>query len=286
MANLKEIRDRIKSINSIQQVTSAMKMVAAAKLRTSQNNMEQCRPYSKEVLELINNLMSDCNASKFSLMEERKIKKTLYVVITSDRGMAGAFNTNIIKKAQKDIDKSGKEHSIIMCIGKKSRDYFKSRNFNVTSEHTDFWNNLNFDYSIAFGKEIIDLFLSKEIDNVKVYYNEFKNLATQIIQKVDFLPLKYNSNDMVEKNDDKLYEPSKSEILSELIPKHINIQIWQFLLESYASEQAARMFAMENATENAGDMIKELGLQYNKARQSAITTEIIEIVSGANALSS
>ena len=199
MANLKEIRDRIKSINSIQQVTSAMKMVAAAKLRTSQNNMEKCRPYSKEVLELINNLMSDCNASKFSLMEERKIKKTLYVVITSDRGMAGAFNTNIIKKAQKDIDKSGKEHSIIMCIGKKSRDYFKSRNFNVTSEHTDFWNNLNFDYSIAFGKEIIDLFLSKEIDNVKVYYNEFKNLATQIIQKVDFLPLKYNSNDVVKK---------------------------------------------------------------------------------------
>ena len=286
MANLKEIRGRIKSITSIQQVTSAMKMVAAAKLRTSQLNMEQCRPYSNEVSNLMNNLLLDCDNSTFALMEKREIKNTLYVVITSDRGMAGAFNTNILKKAQIDIDNEDLDQSKIICIGKKSRDYFTNRNFDVISSHADFWNSLNFEHAISIGQEIVDLFINKKVDKVKIYYNEFKNLATQIIKDVDFLPLQYSEKEEKEKQFERLFEPSKEEILRNLIPRHINVQIWQFLLESYASEQAARMLAMENATENAGDMIKELGLQYNKARQSAITTEIIEIVSGANALSS
>jgi len=286
MANLKEIRGRIKSITSIQQVTSAMKMVAAAKLRTSQLNMEQCRPYSNEVSNLMNNLLLDCDNSIFSLMEKREIKNTLYVVITSDRGMAGAFNTNILKKAQIDIDNEDSTQSKIICIGKKSRDYFTNRNFDVISNHADFWNTLNFEHAISIGQEIVDLFINKKVDKVKIYYNEFKNLATQIIKDIDFLPLQYSEKEEKEKQFERLFEPSKEEILRNLIPRHINVQIWQFLLESYASEQAARMLAMENATENAGEMIKELGLQYNKARQSAITTEIIEIVSGANALSS
>ena len=286
MANLKEIRGRIKSIKSIQQVTSAMKMVAAAKLRTSQLNMEKCRPYSNEVSNLMNNLLLDCNNSTFALMEKREIKNTLYVVITSDRGMAGAFNTNILKRAQTDIDIDGLDQSKIICIGKKSRDYFTNRSFDVISSYADFWNSLNFEDAISIGQEIVDLFINKKVDKVKIYYNEFKNLATQIIKNIDFLPLQYSEKEEKEKQLDRLFEPSKEEILKNLIPRHINVQIWQFLLESYASEQAARMLAMENATENAGDMIKELGLQYNKARQSAITTEIIEIVSGANALSS
>ena len=286
MANLKEIRGRIKSIKSIQQVTSAMKMVAAAKLRTSQLNMEQCRPYSNEVSNLMNDLLIDCNNSTFSLMEKREVKKTLYVIITSDRGMAGAFNTNILKKAQTDIDNDDLKQSKIICIGKKSRDYFKNRNFDIISSYTDFWNALNFEHAINIGQEIVNLFMNKEVDKVKVYYNEFKNLATQIIKNVNFLPLEYLEEKEDKKQVERLFEPSKEEILINLIPRHINVQIWQFLLESYASEQAARMLAMENATENAGEMIKELGLQYNKARQSAITTEIIEIVSGANALSS
>ena len=286
MANLKEIRGRIKSIKSIQKVTSAMKMVAAAKLRTSQSNMEQCRPYSKKISMLMNDLLSKCGNVRFDLMDQREVSKTLYVVITSDRGMAGAFNTNILKKAQQDIDINGKDNAMVISIGKKSRDYFKNRNFDMVSEYIDFWGDLNFDHAIDMGEEIVDLFISGKVDQVKVYYNEFKNLATQVIKDIDFLPLTESDTEGDKKQMDRLYEPSKEEILKGLIPKHINVQIWQFLLESYASEQAARMVAMENATDNAGDMIKELGLQYNKARQSAITTEIIEIVSGANALSS
>ena len=286
MANLKEIRGRIKSITSIQKVTSAMKMVAAAKLRTSQSNMEQCRPYSNKISILLNDLLSDCDNINFDLMQKREVSKTLYVVITSDRGMAGAFNTNILKKAQSDIDIDGKDQARIISIGKKSRDYFKNRKFDVISEHIDFWGELNFDHAINIGNEIVDLFISKKVDKVKIYYNEFKNLATQVMKDIDFLPLKKFDSSEGKKQMDRLFEPSKEDILRGLIPKHINVQIWQFLLESYASEQAARMLAMENATDNAGDMIKDLGLQYNKARQSAITTEIIEIVSGANALSS
>ena len=286
MANLKEIRGRIKSIKSIQKVTSAMKMVAAAKLRTSQSNMEQCRPYSNKIYTLVNDLLLECDNVSFKLMEQREVSKTLYVVITSDRGMAGAFNTNILKKAQSDIDVNGKEQAMIISIGKKSRDYFKNRNFDISFEHINFWGDLNFNHAINIGQEIVDLFVSGKVDQVKVYYNEFKNLATQIIKDVDFLPLKEFDSTEDKKQTDRLFEPSKQKILKGLIPKHINVQVWQFLLESYASEQAARMLAMENATENAGDMIRDLGLQYNKARQSAITTEIIEIVSGANALSS
>tara|TARA_Y100001936_G_C16037739_1_gene649609 strand:+ start:894 stop:1754 length:861 start_codon:yes stop_codon:yes gene_type:complete len=286
MANLKEIRGRIKSIKSIQKVTSAMKMVAAAKLRTSQSNMEQCRPYSGKITSLLNDLMADCNSNDYALMNKRDVNKTLYVVITSDRGMAGAFNTNILKKAQSDIDLDSKENSIIIPIGKKSRDYFKNRNFNIFSEHIEFWGDLNFNHAIKIGDEIVNLFLSQKVDKVKIYYNEFKNLATQVIKNVDFLPLENIDTETKTLATDRLYEPSKEQILNELIPKHINVQVWQYLLESYASEQAARMLAMENATDNAGEMIRELGLQYNKARQSAITTEIIEIVSGANALSS
>ena len=286
MANLKEIRGRIKSIKSIQKVTSAMKMVAAAKLRTSQSNMEQCRPYSGKITSLLNDLMVDCNSNDYDLMNKRDVNKTLYVVITSDRGMAGAFNTNILKKAQSDIDLDSKENSVIIPIGKKSRDYFKNRNFNIFSEHIEFWGDLNFNHAIKIGDEIVNLFLSQKVDKVKIYYNEFKNLATQVIKNVDFLPLENIDTETKILATDRLYEPSKEQILKELIPKHINVQVWQYLLESYASEQAARMLAMENATDNAGEMIRELGLQYNKARQSAITTEIIEIVSGANALSS
>ena len=286
MANLKEIRGRIKSITSIQKVTSAMKMVAAAKLRTSQSNMEQCRPYSNKISTLLNDLLSECDNVNFDLMQKREVSKTLYVVITSDRGMAGAFNTNILKKAQSDIDIDGKDQARIISIGKKSRDYFKNRNFDIISEYIDFWGDLNFNHAIDIGEEVVDLFITGNVDKVKVYYNEFKNLATQIIKDIDFLPLTESDSEEDKKQTDRLFEPSKEEILRGVIPKHINVQLWQFLLESYASEQAARMLAMENATENAGDMIRDLGLQYNKARQSAITTEIIEIVSGANALSS
>ncbi len=286
MANLKEIRNRITSIKSIQKVTSAMKMVAAAKLRTSQNNMERCRPYSDKISHLMNDLLLKVEKTNFALMEKRDINTTLYVVITSDRGMAGAFNTNIIKTAQNQIDLDESNETKIICIGKKSRDYFKNKNYEVISEYLDFWSELNFEHALNIGKQISELFLNKQVDCVKIFYNEFKNLGSQTIKNIKFLPLEEEVQTEEIANIDRLFEPNKEQILEDLIPKHINVQIWQYLLESYASEQAARMVAMENATENAGEMIKELGLQYNKARQTAITTEIIEIVSGANALSS
>ena len=192
MANLKEIRNRIKSIKSIQKVTSAMKMVAAAKLRTSQNNMERCRPYSQKISHLINDMLVEVEKTNFGLMEKRNIKTTLYVVITSDRGMAGAFNTNIIKTAQNQIDLDQSNKSKIICIGKKSRDYFKNKNYEVISEYLDFWADLNFKNAINIGNQISDLFLNKDVDCVKVFYNEFKNLGSQTIKNVKFLPLEEN----------------------------------------------------------------------------------------------
>ena len=168
MANLKEIRNRIKSIKSIQKVTSAMKMVAAAKLRTSQNNMERCRPYSDKISHLINDMLVEVEKTNFGLMEKRNIKTTLYVVITSDRGMAGAFNTNIIKTAQNQIDSDESNETKIICIGKKSRDYFKNKNYEVISEYLDFWSELNFEHALNIGKQISELFLNKQVDCVKI----------------------------------------------------------------------------------------------------------------------
>jgi F-type H+-transporting ATPase subunit gamma len=283
MANLKDIRDRIKSIKSIQQVTKAMKMVAAAKLRRAQMNMEQARPYSNRLDDMLSSLLPDVDRNMLPELQVREVQRKLFVVITSDRGMAGAFNSNILRKAHQEIDAFGKDNVDIICIGKKSRDYFKARSYKIISTHIDFWNTLNFQDAMSMGAEIIEKFTSGNVDEVRVVYNEFKSMGSQTLKDVVFLPLVSKPTEE-KKSVDRLYEPSKEAIIQNIIPRHLNIQMWQYLLESNASEHAARMVAMENATENAGDMIKDLGLEYNKARQSAITTEIIEIVSGANAL--
>ncbi|MED5475860.1 MAG: ATP synthase F1 subunit gamma [Candidatus Neomarinimicrobiota bacterium] len=282
MANLKDIRDRIKSIKSIQQVTGAMKMVAAAKMRKAQERMEQARPYSRRLSDLIKELIPDVDRSILPLLENREKSKHTYVIITSDRGLAGSFNTNVLKKAQKEIDLIGKEDVDLICIGKKARDHFKARNYNIISEHLDFWNELNFDHAVGYGKEIIEQFVSGKTDHIQVVYNEFVSVATQQVISEQLLPLEYGEGDTV--SEDKIYEPSKDDIVLSLIPKHLNVQVWKYLLESYASEQAARMLAMENATTNAQDMIRDLTLEFNKARQTAITMEILDIVGGAEAL--
>ena len=282
MANLKDIRDRIKSIKSIQQVTGAMKMVAAAKMRKAQERMEQARPYSRRLSDLIKELIPDVERSILPLLENREKSKHTYVIITSDRGLAGSFNTNVLKKAQKEIDAIGKEDVDLICIGKKARDHFKARNYNIISEHLDFWNELNFDHAVGYGKEIVKQFVSGKTDHIQVVYNEFVSVATQQVISEQLLPLEYGEGDTV--SEDKIYEPSKDDIVLSLIPKHLNVQVWKYLLESYASEQAARMLAMENATTNAQDMIRDLTLEFNKARQTAITMEILDIVGGAEAL--
>ena len=286
MANLKDIRNQIKSVKSIQKVTKAMKMVAAAKMRRAQENMEKARPYTSKLNNMLNSLIPEIDRSILPELESRAvIDHKLFVVITADRGLAGAFNSNVIKMAQKAIDKFGKDKSVLICIGKKSLSHFKIRKYNIIEDYIDFWSELGFQHAISMGEKIISHFISGEADEVQVIYNKFINVGKQEVQHEKFLPLTYDSQDESSSMmTDRIYEPSKESVVKVMVPKYLNTQIWQYLLESFASEQAARMLAMENATTNSEDMIKDLSLKFNKARQSAITTEMLEIVSGAEAL--
>ena len=282
MANLKDIRNRIKSVKSIQKVTKAMKMVAVAKMRRAQERMEEARPYAKRLAEVINHLLPDVDRNLLPLLDIREIKRVGYVVVSSDRGLAGSFNTNVLKTAQAEIETIGKKNVDVFCIGKKARDHFKRRNYNIIESHIEFWNELKFGNALAIGTGIISHFTQKYVDEIHVVYNEFVNVASQHVVSERLLPLVFESDK--KPIIDRLYEPNKDDLVKSLIPRHLNIQMWKYLLESYASEQAARMLAMENATGNAEDMIKELTLKFNKARQAAITKEMLEIVSGAEAL--
>ena len=284
MANLKDIRDRIKSVKSIEQVTNAMKMVAAAKMRRAQENMEKTRPYSSRLAEMLESLIPEIDRSLMPELNVRPVERTMFMVITADRGMAGAFNHNVLREAHQAIDAVGKENADIYCIGKKACGYFKNRNYPIALEVKEFWNALSYEHAMKFGAEIISRYVKGQVDHVQVIYNRFVNVAHQEIRSETFLPMSYDP----EKKDasyrpERLFEPSKEAVVKSIIPSYLNTQIWQYLLESYASEQAARMVAMENATTNAQDMIKDLSLQFNKARQTAITTEMLEIVSGAEA---
>tara|TARA_B100000749_G_scaffold270557_1_gene250489 strand:+ start:1426 stop:2280 length:855 start_codon:yes stop_codon:yes gene_type:complete len=282
MANLKDIRNRIKSVKSIQKVTKAMKMVAVAKMRRAQERMEEARPYAKRLAEVINHLLPDVDRNFLPLLDIREIKRVGYVVVSSDRGLAGSFNTSVLKTAQAEIEIIGKKNVDVFCIGKKARDHFKRRNYNIIESHVEFWNELKFGNALAIGTGIITHFTQKYVDEIHVVYNEFVNVASQHVVSERLLPLVFESDK--KPIIDRLYEPNKDDLVKSLIPRHLNIQMWKYLLESYASEQAARMLAMENATGNAEDMIKELTLEFNKARQAAITKEMLEIVSGAEAL--
>ncbi len=282
MANLKDIRDRIKSVKSIQKVTKAMKMVAAAKMRKAQERMEQARPYSNSLSEVIEHLLPDIDKERLPLLNVRDIKRKAYIVVCADRGLAGAFNTNLLKIAQREIDEFGKDQVDIFCIGKKARDHFRYRNYNIIESHVDFWAEMEFENAIMIGRSAIDHFVNSKVDEIHVVYNYFINVAQQEVKSETLLPLNYDLNQSAPT--DRLYEPSKEDLVNTLIPKHLNVQVWKYLLESYASEQAARMLSMENATSNAQDMIKDLTLQFNKARQASITTEMLEIVGGAEAL--
>ena len=283
MANLKDIRDRIKSVKSIQQVTKAMKLVAAAKMRKAQERMEQARPYEENLANMISSLISNIDESSSTLFQSKKSKRELLIVVTSDRGMAGAFNANIIRKAEERVMLLGKENIDLFFIGKKGSDHFKSRGYDIVDSYNDFWNDLNFADAMKFSSDVINKFLENDIGKVNVVYNWFRNVAVQEARLENFLPIAFENKSNFS-NDDQLFEPSKKMIVKSLIPRHLNFQIWKYLLESYASEQAARMVAMDNATENGKDLIKDLTLDFNKARQAAITKEMLEIVGGAEAL--
>lgn len=283
MANLKDIRKRIGTIESIKQVTRAMKLVAAAKLRRAQINMEQARPYAGRIHSVLNHLLPDIDRTTHDLLTMRPAKQKAFIILTSDRGLCGSFNTNILRQAENIIKTAGKENSKLICIGRKGYEYFSKRGYDVVEHYADFWNELNFSHATMMARAVTARYLTGEFDDVKVIFNEFKNVAQQEIVEYHYLPLVLE-DDVEEVSTDYLFEPSKDEVVKSLVPRHLNIQMWRFLLESNAAEQAARMTSMEAATNNAGDLIDRLRLEYNKARQAAITTEILEVVSGAEAL--
>lgn len=290
MANLKEIRNRITSVSSTMQITSAMKMVSASKLKRAQDAMTQMKPYAEKLKEILTNLSASLDSSENIYSQEREVKNVLLVVITSNRGLCGGFNNYVIKKALKmaNEDYNGMNVSVLP-IGKKASDSFKKTDFISTdsflpSNADEIWGDLNFSNSNDIAEKIMTAYEEGKLDKVEVVYNTFVNVATQNATAMQFLPIVQTENTEVTTTADYIFEPSKKEIVTELIPKSLKTQFYAHLLESHAGEHGARMTAMHKATDNATELNKELKLQYNKARQAAITNEILEIVGGAEAL--
>ena len=288
MANLKEIHSRIISIGSTIQITSAMKMVSAAKLKRAQDAITQMRPYANKLTELLENLSSNLDSSDGGVYaQKRDTKNVLLVTITSNRGLCGGFNTNIIKKANEIIQNDFSNKKVdILSIGKKSSDYFNINGFNLISSHDEVFSDLSFENTSKISEFIMNKFLSGEYDKILLIYNQFKNAATQIIMKEQFLPIESSGDIEESKVGDYIFGPNQKEIVENLIPKSLKTQLFKAILDSHASEHGARMTAMHKATDNAGELKRDLTLQYNKARQAAITGEILEIVGGAEALNS
>ncbi len=291
MANLKEVRIRIASVTSTQQITKAMKMVSAAKLKRATNAIVQLRPYANKLKEILKNLSASLEEGTSIYTQEREVKNVLLVVVTSNRGLAGAFNTNVIKAANNLIAgkydsfrQSGNLH--IIAIGKKAQDFYEKRGYNVIGNNNELFSDLNFENVSVITEAIMQGFVNDKYDHVDVVYNQFKNAAVQILTVEQLLPVPKAEN--AEENTSKvdyILEPSQKEIVEQLIPKNIKLQLYKAVLDSHASEHGARMTAMDKATDNAGELLKSLKLSYNQARQAAITTELSEIVSGAAALS-
>ena len=285
MPNLKEIRSRITSVGSTMQITSAMKMVSAAKLKRAQDAITQMRPYSNKLTDLLQSLSSSLDGSENNqYSDSRVVKKLLIVSITSNRGLCGGFNSYIIKSVKNIIEKQNNNTDVeILSIGKKSSEHFTKNGYKMFSVHDEVYNELTFENISIIAETIINKFLSKEFDRVVLVYNQFKNAATQIIMNENYLPID-NSAEQKTQTADYIFEPNQNEIVKELIPKSLKTQLFKAVLDSHAAEHGARMTAMHKATDNAAELKKELTLTYNKARQAAITGEILEIVGGAEAL--
>jgi len=291
MANLKEVRNRIASVQSTQQITKAMKMVSAAKLKRATNAIVQLRPYATKLKEILGNLSASLEGSTSPFIEEREPNKVLIVAVSSNRGLAGAFNMNVVKTAnnliaEKYSEQLKKGNVSIVAIGKKAQDFYEKRGYNVIGNNNEVYADLSFENVTKITEAIMNGFVKGKYDRVEVVYNRFKNAAVQILTSEQLLPLPKSEETTEAKttNIDYILEPSKEEIVTQLIPKSIKIQLYKAVLDSHASEHGARMTSMDKATENAGDLLKSLKLAYNQARQAAITTELTEIVSGAAAL--
>ena len=291
MANQKEIRGRIKSVKTTQQLTKAMKMVAAAKLRRAQDQIVKFRPYATKMKEIMANIsagVSDEVSSPF--IEQRQPEKVLIVAVSTNRGLCGAFNTNILKIATSHIrDNYSKQMDAgnleVLCIGKKAFEFFQRRNYKLVGENHDLFSSISFENIASLATEVMDGFIGKKYDRVDIVYNEFRNVMQQERRVIQLLPVELPKTDPAIKTQaDYIFEPGKKEILETLIPRTIKMQFYRAILDSNASEQGARMSAMDTATENANELLKALKLDYNRARQATITKEILEIVGGAEAL--
>ncbi|QDH78006.1 ATP synthase F1 subunit gamma [Echinicola soli] len=288
MANLKEVKERINSVVSTQQITKAMKMVAAAKLRRAQDKIIQMRPYSQKLTAILNNVSAGIEGgSDLVYAEKRAINNVLIVPVTSDKGLCGAFNTNIIKAASAAINTEYAGKNItVLPLGKKAYDIFKKRDVTLVDDFYQVFTDLSFDKVREAAEYAMDEFEKGTYDKVVLVYNEFKNVATQVVRNEQFLPMEIDESEeeVSATTMDYIMEPSREYIIQELVPTSLKIQFYKAVLESNASEHGARMTAMDKATENAGELLKDLRLMYNRSRQAAITNEILEIVAGAEAL--
>ena len=281
MPSIKEVKNRIGSVKSTQQLTKAMKMVAAAKLKKAQDKVLQLRPYSKKLNEILSNLSDSINNELF---KERNVNKVLVVIVSSDKGLCGGFNSSLIKEFKSFSNDNNFNNITVLPIGKKAYDFFKNSNFDLI---LDYWEELN-EFSYEKSSEICDFiissFIESRFDKVSIIYNEFKNVAVQKTVSENFLPVIQEETKQNDSNNNYIFEPQKNKIIDDLIPQTLKTQLLKSVLESNASEQGSRMTAMSHATDNAGELLKELKLTYNRSRQAAITKEILEIVGGAEAL--
>lgn len=287
---LKEVRNRIKSVQSTQQITKAMKMVSAAKLRRAQDAIIQMRPYAQKLQEMLSNIVSNsAGDTQIKLAEERTIEKVLLIVITSDRGLAGAYNANVVKLAKETIatkyaSQFAKGNVAIWNIGKKGWESLTKSGYKTDATHKDIYLNLKFETVQAAAQAAMKAFENAEFDAIEIVYSQFKNAATQAFVVEQFLPIPKVTAQVGAKKSDFIFEPNKDQLITELMPKILNTQLYKAVLDGNASEHGARMTAMDKASENANELLKALKLSYNRARQAAITTELTEIVSGAAAL--
>ena len=289
MANLKEIRTRISSVNSTMQITSAMKMVSAAKLKRAQNAVVQMRPYAEKMQEILANVSSSIDTADNPFIREREEKNTLIVALTSNRGLCGGFNNNVIKQVKKLVAELGESNVTVLPVGKKANDVFKKHSYiagnNLPENNATLWDDLSFENIVPLTEALMEKYSDGTFDKILVVYNSFKNAAVQLLMSEQLLPIvKSENEEKSTDNTDYIFEPSQEEIITDLIPNSLKVSFYKAMLDSLASEHGARMTAMHKATDNASELIKDLKLTYNKARQAAITNEILEIVGGAEAL--
>lgn len=285
MANLKSIKKRIVSVKNTRQITKAMKMVSAAKLRRAQENVVAARPYAGKLAEVLERLAKTQESDASPLMVKRDTRRALLVVVTSDRGLCGGFNANLSKAAERFINERKGEFSelSLMTIGRKGYEFLRNRH-TVRKHHGNIFSTLSYQTAALIAAELVEGYLAEEYDEVYVIYNAFKSVMTQDITLEQLLPVTAKTGDTDEVGTEYIYEPSKAALLDELLPKHIEVQVFKSLLESVASEHGARMTAMDSASKNATEMIGKLTLIYNRARQAAITTELMEIISGSESI--